>query len=250
MSGHSKWSTIKRKKEKTDAARGRVFTRLIKELTIAARHGGGDENSNPRLRTAVLAAKTANMPAANIERAVKRGTGELPGVTYEEVIYEGYGPGGTALYIDALTDNKNRSVAEIRHLLSKYGGNLGESGSVGWMFHKKGIINITKTATTEDDLMMNTVDAGVQDIEQDEEFFRLKMEPSALEAVKKELAKNNIPFENAEITMEPSTTMKVDGKNAETLIKLMDALEEHDDVQNVYSNFDIDDSVLEQINAQ
>ena len=250
MSGHSKWSTIKRKKEKTDAARGRVFTRLIKELTIAARHGGGDENSNPRLRSAVLAAKAANMPAANIERAIKRGTGELPGVTYEEVIYEGYGPGGTALYIDALTDNKNRSVAEIRHLLSKYGGNLGESGSVAWMFHKNGTITISKFVTTEDDLMMTTLDAGVQDIDQDEETFRLKMEPSSLEAVKKLLGANNIPFEGAEITMEPSTMIKVEGKNAETLLKLMDALEDHEDVQNVYSNFDIDDKVLEQLNAQ
>ena len=185
MSGHSKWATIKRKKEKTDAARGRAFTRLIKEITIAARHGGGDENSNPRLRTAVLAAKAANMPAANIERAVKRGTGELPGVNYEEITYEGYGPGGVAVYMDVLTDNKNRTVAEIRHLLSKYNGALGESGSVAWMFSKKGVILIPAKNTTEDDLMMTTLDAGADDIAAEEEYFRVTTEVGKLEAVKK-----------------------------------------------------------------
>jgi len=249
MSGHSKWSTIKRKKEKTDAARGRLFTRLIKELTIAARQGGGDENANPRLRSAIMAAKAANMPAANIERAIKRGTGELPGVQYEEVVYECYGPGGSAIYVEALTDNKNRTVAEIRHLLSKHGGSLGESGSVAWMFKKIGVITVPASSTTEDDLMMATLDAGAEDIELDGDEFRLTTDPSDLEAVKSALEENGIPYTSAEIAMEPTTTVKVEGKAAESLLKLMDALEEHDDVQNIFSNFDIDDSVIEAINS-
>ncbi|HOC89839.1 MAG TPA: YebC/PmpR family DNA-binding transcriptional regulator [bacterium] len=247
MSGHSKWATIKRKKEKTDAARGRAFTRLIKEITIAARHGGGDENSNPRLRTAVLAAKAANMPAANIERAVKRGTGELPGVNYEEITYEGYGPGGVAVYMDVLTDNKNRTVAEIRHLLSKYNGALGESGSVAWMFSKKGVILIPAKNTTEDDLMMTTLDAGADDIAAEEEYFRVTTEVGKLEAVKKALDAAKIAYESAEITMEPANQVKVEGKAAESVIKLMDALEEHEDIQNVYANFDIDEKTLEEM---
>jgi len=249
MSGHSKWSTIKRKKEKADAARGKAFTRVIKELTIAARLGGGDENSNPRLRTAIQAAKSVNMPSANIERAIKKGTGELPGQSFEDVVYEGYGPGGAALYIEALTDNRNRTVAEIRHLLSKYGGSLGESGSVTWMFSKKGIVTVSSSTTTEDELMMAALDAGAEDIEVDEELFRVKSEPGDLEAVKQALAKAGIEFESAELTMEPSTTVKVDPKSAESLLKLLDSLEEHDDVQNLYSNFDIDDSVLEAMDA-
>jgi YebC/PmpR family DNA-binding regulatory protein len=249
MSGHSKWATIKRKKGKTDAARGRMFTRLIKEVTVAARNGGGDENANPRLRTAILAAKAVNMPAANIERAIKRGTGELEGVSYEEITYEGYGPGGVAMMLEVLTDNKNRTVAEVRHLISRYGGSLGEIGSVGWMFSKKGVISVQAKSTTEDDLMMATLDAGTEDIEQDEENFRLKTEPNKMEAVKKALEANNIKYDSAEITMEPSNTVKVEGKNAESLLKLMDALEEHEDIQNVYSNFDIDQKTLETLNA-
>jgi YebC/PmpR family DNA-binding regulatory protein len=245
MSGHSKWATIKRKKEKTDAARGRAFTRLIKEITIAARHGGGDETSNPRLRTAVLAAKAANMPAANIDRAVKRGTGELPGVSYEEITYEGYGPGGVAVYMEVLTDNKNRTVAEIRHLLSKYNGALGESGSVAWMFTKKGVIMVPAKNTSEDDLMMATLDAGAEDIAQEEELFRVTTDANKLEAVKKALEEAGIPFDSAEITREPANQVKVEGKAAESVIKLMDALEEHEDIQNVYANFDIDEKTLE-----
>ncbi|HNY91437.1 MAG: putative transcriptional regulatory protein [bacterium ADurb.Bin431] len=247
MSGHSKWATIKRKKEKTDAARGRAFTRLIKEITIAARHGGGDETSNPRLRTAVLAAKAANMPAANIDRAVKRGTGELPGVNYEEITYEGYGPGGVAVYMEVLTDNKNRTVAEIRHLLSKYNGALGESGSVAWMFSKKGVIMVPSKNTTEDDLMMATLDAGADDIAAEEEYFRVTTEVNKLEAVKKALEAAKIGYESAEITMEPANQVKVEGKAAESVIKLMDALEEHEDIQNVYANFDIDEKTLEEM---
>ncbi|NOY57809.1 MAG: YebC/PmpR family DNA-binding transcriptional regulator [Calditrichaeota bacterium] len=249
MSGHSKWSTIKRKKGKADAERGRTFTRLIKEITIAARHGGGDESSNPRLRTAVQAAKTANMPSANIDRAIKRGTGELPGVTYEEIVYEGYGPGGVALYIDVLTDNKNRTVAEIRHVLGKYGGSMGESGSVAWMFAKKGVVHIPTANTTEDDLMMIVVDAGAEDIATEEDMFVITTQAGDLEAVKKALEENGIVYESAEITREPSSIVKVEGKSAESLLKLMDLLEEHDDVQNIYSNFDIDDSVIEAFNS-
>jgi len=248
MSGHSKWATIKRKKGKTDAARGRMFTRLIKEITVAARNGGGDENANPRLRTAILAAKAVNMPAANIDRAIKRGTGELEGVSYDEITYEGYGPGGVALMLEVLTDNKNRTVAEVRHLISRYGGSLGEVGCVGWMFSKKGVIIVPAKTTTEDDLMMASLDAGTEDIEQDEENFRLKTEPNKMEAVKKALEANHIKFDSAEITMEPSNTVKVEGKNAESLLKLMDALEEHEDIQNVYSNFDIDQNTLETLN--
>ncbi|MBD3384387.1 YebC/PmpR family DNA-binding transcriptional regulator [candidate division KSB1 bacterium] len=247
MSGHSKWSTIKRKKGKEDAKRGRIFTRLIKEITVAARTGGGDETSNAALRSAIQAAKAANMPAVNIEKAIKRGTGELPGVQYEEIVYEGYGPGGAALYIEAVTDNKNRTVAELRHILSKYGGSLGENGSVAWMFTKKGVILVHKDKTTEDDLMVATLDAGADDIEEDGDFFQITTQPGNLESVKTALQDNDIPFESAEVTMEPSNTVKLEGKNAEHILKLMDALEEHDDVQNLYSNFDIDESILEQM---
>lgn len=249
MSGHSKWSTIKRKKGAKDAERGRIFTRLIKEITVAARHGGGDDSSNPRLRTAILAARGANMPSKNIENAVKKGTGELPGISYEEVIYEGYGPGGVAIYLECLTDNKNRTVAEIRHILSKNNGSLGESGSVAWMFAKKGVVTVPATATTEDDLMIIALDAGADDIEQEDELFVVKSKVSAFEAVKSALEKNNIAYESAEITMEPKTTISVEGKQAEQVLKLMEALEEHDDVQNLYSNFDIDDAVIEAFNA-
>jgi YebC/PmpR family DNA-binding regulatory protein len=247
MSGHSKWSTIKRKKAKTDAAKGRIFTRLIKEITIAARQGGGDDSTNSRLRSAVVAAKANNMPAANVEKAIKRGTGELPGVSYEELTYEGYGPGGVALYIEVLTDNKNRAVSEIRHILTRHNGSLGESGSVGWMFKKTGIVSVPAKNASEDDLMMATLDAGAEDISLDGAEFTIKTEAGRLEAVKKALDENNIAYENAEISMEASTTIKIEGKNAENLLKLMDALEEHDDVQNVYSNFDIDDSLLEEL---
>jgi len=249
MSGHSKWSTIKRKKGKADAERGRLFTRLIKEITIAARHGGGDENANPRLRSAVQAAKTANMPLANVEKAIKRGTGELPGVVYEEMTYEGYGPGGIAVYVDALTDNKNRTVAEMRHMFSKYGGSLGESGSVGWMFTKKGVIMIDADGVSEDDLMMAALDAGADDMKKEDDMFRIVSEPAKFEIVKKALTDAKFKIDSAEISMEPSNTIKVEGKAAESVLKLMDLLEDHEDVQNVYSNFDIDDSVIESLDS-
>ena len=241
MSGHSKWSTIKRKKGKADAERGKIFTKLIKEITQAARQGGGDENANPRLRSAVLAAKSANMPQTNIERAIKKGTGELPGVTYEEKSYEGYGPGGVAVMIDALTDNTNRTTGEVRHLLSKYNGNLGETGCVGWMFEKKGLIVINTSDCDEEKLMDIALEAGADDISTEEDVFEVLTSPDDFVAVKEALDAASIPVVSAEVTMLPQNTVKVEGKQAEQVLKLMDALEDNDDVQQVYANFDIDE---------
>ncbi|MDZ7722904.1 MAG: YebC/PmpR family DNA-binding transcriptional regulator [candidate division KSB1 bacterium] len=249
MSGHSKWSTIKRKKAAKDAQKGRVFTRLIREITVAAKEGGGDEESNPRLRTAVQDAKAANMPVSNIEKAIKKGTGELPGVSYEEVVYEGYAPGGVALYMQTLTDNKNRTVAEIRHILSKHGGSLGESGSVGWMFTKLGVINVPADSISEDDLMMMALDAGAEDIENDPDYFIVKTDPGDLSDVKSALDENGLKYIDSKIIMEPQNTVAVEGKEAEQVLKLMDALEDQDDMQNIYANFDIDDSVIEEYNS-
>ena len=249
MSGHSKWSTIKRKKAAKDAQKGKVFTRLIREITVAAKEGGGDEESNPRLRTAIQDAKTANMPLANIEKAVKKGTGELPGVSYEDVIYEGYAPGGVALFMQTLTDNKNRTVAEIRHILSKHGGSLGESGSVGWMFKKTGVLSVQADSVSEDDLMMLVLDAGAEDIENDEDYFVVKTEPGNLSSVKQALDASGIKYEDAKVVMEPQNTVAVEGKEAEQVLKLMDALEDQDDMQNIYANFDIDDSIIEAYNS-
>ena len=250
MSGHSKWSTIKRKKGAADAARGKVFTRLIKEITVAAKMGGGDIETNPRLRSAVQVAKGANMPSATIDKGIKKGTGELPGVVYEEVIYEGYGPGGIALYMNCMTDNKNRTVAELRHLLTKYNGSLGEGGSVAWMFTKKGMVSIPAASTSEDDVMIAALDAGAEDIQLDDDYITVTCQPTDLEAVKTALEENGIEYESAQISMEPSNTVKVEGKAAETVLKLMDLLEDHDDIQNLYSNFDIDDEVLQALNDQ
>lgn len=249
MSGHSKWATIKRSKGAKDAERGRLFTRLIREITMAAKSGGGDVSANARLRTAVQTAKAANMPAKNIENGIKKGTGELPGVIYEELSYEGYGPGGIAIFLEVVTDNKNRTVAEIRHLLSKHGGSLGENGSVAWMFKKMGVITIPEAATTEDDLMMVALDAGADDIEKEEGHFRVLTSPGSMEAVKTALEAAGIVAESAVVTMEPSTTVNVEGKQAEQVMRLMDALEEQDDVQNIYSNFDIDEKTIESLNA-
>ncbi|MFQ5771755.1 MAG: YebC/PmpR family DNA-binding transcriptional regulator [bacterium] len=247
MSGHSKWSTIKRKKARADAERGKIFTRIIKDLTIAARNGGGDESANPKLRTAILAAKAANMPAANIERAIKKGTGELPGVVYEEGVLEGYGPGGVAIYIEILTDNRKRTVADVRHHLSRHGGNLAESGSVAWIFEKKGLITIPKNDLDEDELLMIVMDSGAEDLKIEEEFFEITTATEDLENVKTALESNSIKYESASLTMYPKTSVKVEGQAANQLLKLMDALEEHEDVQNVYSNFDMDLSVMEQL---
>lgn len=244
MSGHSKWSTIRRKKEKTDQARGKLFTKLIKEITLAAREGGGDENINSRLRTAVMTAKGNNMPQANIDRAIKKGTGELPGVAYEEVVYEGYGSGGVAFLIEIVTDNKNRTLSEIRHLLTKNGGSMGAAGSVAWMFEKRGIIVVEDSSVAEYDLMELVLDKGVDDIINDNGVFEIVSGPDELESVKDALQGKNINFSSANITVVPKNFTRVEGSDAVKVLKLMEFLENHDDVQNVYSNFDIDDEII------
>ncbi len=249
MSGHSKWATIKRKKGKLDAQRGRMFTKLIKEITIAARQGGGDPDNNPRLRTAVATAKAANMPADNIKKAIQKGTGELPGVTYEETTYEGYGPGGVAIILEVVTDNKNRTVAEIRHLFSKYNGNLGETGCVGWMFEKRGEIIVEKPKVDEDKLMEIALDAGADDLKTEEDAYQVVTTFEKFESVKSAIEEAGIEYSEAQIEMVPQTTVKLEGSKAESMLKLMEALEDHDDVQNVYANFDIDDRLLEKMSA-
>ncbi len=246
MSGHSKWATIKRAKGAKDAARGRLFSRIIKEITIAARDGGGDPDGNPRLRLAIDKAKGSNMPADNIKRAVQRGSGELEGVSYEEITYEGYGPGGVAYLVEVITDNRNRTVAEIRHLFSKNNGNMAESGAVSWKFSRKGVIKVTGNFS-EDDMMMMALDAGADDMQSIEDGFEITTEPSALETVRKALEGQNVTIAESSIQMVPQNTIKVEGKEAEGVLKLYEVLEEHDDVQNIYSDFDIDDSVLESL---
>ena len=249
MSGHSKWSSIKHKKGKADAARGKIFTKLIKELTVAAREGGGDPDGNPRLRTAILAAKAANMPAANIERAIKKGTGELPGVSYEEIKYEGYGPGGVAVLVETLTDNKNRAVSEIRRIFAMHGGNLGEVGCVGWMFERKGIIQVDKGKVDEEELMMTVLDAGALDMNSEEDDFEIITPFDKFEAVKSALDEKKIPYSQADLTMIPQTTIKLESKQAEQMLKLMETLEDHDDVQKVFANFDITTEIMEKMSA-
>jgi len=244
MSGHSKWATIKHKKGALDAKRGKIFTRLIKEISIAAKNGG-DPDTNPRLRTAILAAKAENMPADNIKRAIQRGTGELPGATYEEFMLEGYGPGGVAVLLDINTDNRNRTVSEIRHVFQKNGGNMAEAGAVSWMFHKKGDIVVPKSLAKEDDLMTIVLDAGAEDLNDDGENWEVLSEPSSYEAVLEAVKKAGIQPASASVTMIPQNYIKLEGQAAGTMIRLMEALEEHDDVQNVYSNFDIDEKELE-----
>lgn len=244
MSGHSKWSSIRHKKAAQDAKRGKIFTKLIKELTIAARIGGGDPGGNARLRTAIADAKAANMPQDNIKRAIQKGTGELPGVNYEEVVYEGYGQGGVAIYVEALTDNKNRTTPEIRHLFSKYGGNLGEANSVAWMFEKKGYFVIKRSSIPEDDLMELVLEAGAEDMTVDGENYEIFTEPGDHERVKEVLEKKEIPIEVSQIAMIPKNTTKIEGKKAQQLLKLLEFLEDNDDVQKVYANFDIDESEI------
>lgn len=244
MSGHSKWSSIKHKKAAADAARGKVFTKLIKEITVAAKLGGGDVDINPRLRDAVTRAKQANMPKDNIEKAIKKGTGELPGVVYEEIIYEGYGPAGTALYIEITTDNRNRTVAEIRFILTKHGGNLGESGSVAWMFDRKGVILVDREKYDEEELTLAALDAGAEDVIDEDEVYEILTEPNNLEIVKNALEGLGISSRSAEISMVPQNSVDVKGNDAEKVLKLMDVLDDHDDVQNVWSNFDLDDETL------
>ncbi|RCK71881.1 MAG: hypothetical protein IGBAC_0681 [Ignavibacteriae bacterium] len=244
MSGHSKWATIKRKKAAADAKRGKIFTQLIKEITVAAKMGGGDPEGNPRLRLAIEKAKANNMPADNIKRAIMKGTGELPGVNYEEVTYEAYAPGGVALIIESVTDNKNRTVSELRHLLERNGGKLATAGSVAWSFHKKGVIQIPKANYNEDDLLAIILEAGAEDMKLEDDIFEIKTPPDAFESVKKALEANNIKIESAELQLVPENLVKVEGKEAEQVLKLIEALEEHDDVQNVYPNFDIDEKIM------
>lgn len=244
MSGHSKWSTIRHKKKATDAKRGKIFSKLIKEITVAARMGGGDPAANPRLRTAVQAAKNENMPKDNIERAIKKGTGELEGVNYEESIYEGYGPGGAAILIESLTDNKKRAVADIRHILSKAGGNLGSAGCVSYMFDKKGYLVIEKAAVDEDTVMEAALDAGAEDMREDGDNYEIITDPQDFETVKTAVDEASIPCIGAEITMLPQTTANLQGKEAEQMLRLMEALEDCDDVQKVYTNADIPDEIV------
>jgi YebC/PmpR family DNA-binding regulatory protein len=249
MSGHSKWAGIKHKKAKVDAQRGRVFTKLIREITVAARVGGGDPGGNPRLRTAIQAAKAVNMPADNIERAVKKGTGELEGVTYEEITYEGYGPGGVAVLVAVLTDNKNRTVGEIRKTFSRHGGNLGESGCVAFLFEKKGYIQVDAAKVDEDRLMTIALDAGAEDLVREESIFAVTSAPRDFEKVRDRIAKSGIQPLSAEITMLPKSSVKLEGKHAEQMLRLMEELEEHDDVQHVYANFDIPEEIMAALTA-
>ena len=244
MSGHSKWATIKHKKAALDAKRGKAFTRLIKEIMIAARNGG-DPDANPRLRTAIVAAKAVSMPADNIKRAIMRGTGEIEGGQIDEIQFEGYGPGGAALLVNVATDNRNRTVSEIRHVFSKNGGNLGEQGSVSWMFERKSQIIVDAEKATEDQLMSTVLDAGAEDIRDQGGAWDIVSPPEAHEAVLQELEKAGISTESAEIAMVPKSTIKLEGKNAQAMLKLYDALEEHDDVQNVYGNYDVDEAEVE-----
>ncbi len=244
MSGHSKWASIKHKKAATDTKRGKVFTKLIKEITVAARSGGGDLNTNPRLRTAIDRAKQANMPAENIDRAVKKGTGELEGVSYEEFTIEGYGPGGVAIMVEVLTDNKNRTTADIRNIFSKKNGNVAGAGSVSWIFEKKGYIEVDKSSASEDKVMSLVLDAGAQDMETQEDIYEITTDPKDFEKVKKALEDNGIKPKSAETTMIPKSTIKLTGEDAKQILGLVEALEDSDDTQNVYANFDVPDALV------
>jgi YebC/PmpR family DNA-binding regulatory protein len=246
VAGHSKWSQIKRKKAVNDAKRGKLFTGLIREITVAARAGGGDPNFNPRLRLAVDTAKEANMPADNIDRAIKRGTGELEGVDYEEIVYEGYGPGGVAIYIETLTDNANRTVAEVRHILSRNGGSLGTSGSVAWQFDRKGQLYVDATRHDEESLMLAALEAGAEDVQQDDDTFIVSTDVTTFHAVQDALREQGITPDEAELAMVPKATVEIAGEEAARLLKLLDLLDDADDVQKVYSNADFDEAALEE----
>ncbi len=249
MSGHSKWSTIKHKKGAADAKRGKIFTKLIKEITIAARMGGGDPGGNPRLRAAITAAKAENMPKDNIERAVKKGTGELPGVSYEEATFEGYGPGGVAVLVEILSDNRKRTVADVRHIFSKNAGNLGEAGCVSWMFDKRGLIVFEKAKVDEEKLMDVALEAGAQDVRETDEEFEVLTEAGDMEKIKVQLEKAGLVPAYAEVSMVPQSTVRLTGKEAQQMLRLMESLEDSDDVQHVYANFDIPDEEMEQLSA-
>lgn len=245
MSGHSKWHSIRHKKAIVDAKRGKMFSKMIREITVAARTGGGDPDANPRLRTAIQTAKAANMPHDNIERAVMKGTGELPGQNFDSVTYEGYGPGGVAVLIETVTDNRNRTVAEIRHIFSKNGGSLGETGSVLWMFEKRGYIGVPSDSVSEETLLEVVLDAGADDLQTEGDTLAVYTPFENFEQVRQELEASNIPTESSQITMLPQNSLRMEGKMAGKMLKLMDALEDHDDVQHVYANFDIDEQEME-----
>ncbi len=245
MSGHSKWSTIKHKKGAADVKRGKIFTKLIKEITVAARMGGGDQEANPRLRHALNAAKAQNMPKDTFERAIKKGTGDLEGVNYEEILYEGYGPGGVAVLVECLTDNKNRSIADVRYIFGKAGGNVGTDGCVAWMFDKKGLISVSKEDADEDALMDLVLEAGAEDIKDEGDVFEIITEPEAFDAVKDAVDKAEIKYQMAEITMLPQNMTAVEGKEAEQVIRFMDALDDCDDIQKFYTNADIPDEAFD-----
>jgi len=249
MAGHSKWAQIKRKKAVNDARRGKIFTKLIREIQVAAKLGGPDEDSNPRLRQAIQQAKAHNMPMSNIEKAIAKGCGEIEGVNYEEVVYEAYGPAGVAIYIEVLTDNKNRTVSEIRHILSKYGGNLATSGSVSWMFEKKGTITVKKNAFSEDDILIIATESGAEDINITEDAYEITTDPSNLESVKKAFEEKNVPILESAISMIPKNTVNVDENSAQKILSLVETLEDHDDVQKVYANFDIDEEILKKVTS-
>jgi YebC/PmpR family DNA-binding regulatory protein len=246
MSGHSKWHSIKHKKAAQDAKRGKIFTKIIRELAVAARLGGGDPDANPRLRKAVADAKSVNMPADNIKRAIMKGTGELEGVTYDEITYEGYGPGGVAILLEVLTDNRNRSVSELRHIFSKNGGNIGESGCVAWMFNRKGYLVVEKSKASEDDLLEVILEAGAEDLREDGSNYEIFTPPDAYEAVVEALKNNNIEIAASNLGQIPQNYIKLEGKQAQQLLRLMEELEDHDDVQNVWANFDIDEEEIAQ----
>ncbi|UCE67894.1 MAG: YebC/PmpR family DNA-binding transcriptional regulator [Candidatus Zixiibacteriota bacterium] len=247
MSGHSKWSTIKRKKGKLDAQRGKIFTKHIREITVAAREGGGDPDMNPRLRTAVNAAKADNMPADNIKRAIQKGTGELEGVKYESTNYEGYGPGGVAVLVEVFTDNKNRTVADVRHVFSKHNGSLGEVGCVGWMFNRRGYIVVDKNKIGEDEMIEKALEAGAEDVQSSDDVYEIYTEFSELENVRSALESAGIEMISAEPAMIPQNTIKLEGKQAEQMLKLYEGLEDLDDVAHIYANFDIDESIMEEM---
>jgi len=249
MSGHNRWAKVKHVKAKTDAVKGKLFSKLIKEITVAAKEGGGDPNSNARLRTVLQKAKDANMPNDTMKKAIQRGTGELPGVSYEEIRYEGYGPAGVAIIVDVLTDNKNRAASEIRYVFDRYHGKLGSSGSVAWKFDRKAVIDVLKEAIVEDELMELVLDAGADDIKDEGDVWEVIAPPECLEDIKKALDSASVKYESAKVTMVPQDTVKLEGDDAKKMLKLMEKFEELDDVQNVYANFDIDDSIMEEMEA-
>lgn len=246
MSGHSKWASIKHKKAATDSKRGKLFTKIIKEIVIAAKMGGGDPNANPRLRTATQAARDANMPKDNVEKAIKKGTGELEGVSFTDFTFEGYGPGGVALYIEGTTDNRNRTTPELRHIIGKFGGNLGETGCVAWMFDKTGIILVPSEGQDEDQVLESALEAGAEDMETTDEYYRISTPGNDMMAVREQLEAAGIKVESAGVEDIPQNTVKVEGKEAERVLKLVSALEDHDDVNSVSANFDIEESLIEQ----